>query len=186
MRRISYGFTVSLDGFIAGPDDEIDWSAPDQELHEFYNDQARESDLYLYGRRLYQLMQRYWPTADQDPDAPAYVVDYARLWRATPKIVFSTTLTEVEGHARLAGGDPIELVRELKRAPGKEIQVGGAGLAASLMPHRLIDEFHVVIAPVVLGAGTPFFPKLADRIGLRHLETRTFGSGVVYLRYATM
>ncbi|HEU5474410.1 MAG TPA: dihydrofolate reductase family protein [Actinophytocola sp.] len=186
MRRISYGFTVSLDGFIAGRNDDIGWSAPDEELHEFYNEQARQSDLYLYGRRLYQLMQEFWPTADQDPDAPPHVVDYARLWQATPKVVFSSTLTEVAGNARLATGDAVAEVRRLKEEPGGDIQVGGAGLAASLMQHGLIDEYHYVVAPVVVGGGTPFFPALTDRIPLRLVQTRTFGSGVVYLRYATM
>jgi dihydrofolate reductase len=131
-------------------------------------------------------MNAYWPTADQDPDAPSYVVEFAKIWQATPIVVFSTTLDAVQGNARLATGEVVSEVRALKQQPGNELAVAGAGLAASLMPHGLIDEYRLLVCPVVVGGGTPFFPALRDQIDLRLIETRTFGSGVVYLRYATM
>jgi dihydrofolate reductase len=185
MRKLTYTFTLSLDGYIER-DGHFDWAAPDAELHEFYNERTRETGTLLYGRRLYELMNAYWPTADQDPDAPPYVVEFAKIWQATPIVVFSTTLDAVQGNARLATGEVVSEVRALKQQPGNELAVAGAGLAASLMPHGLIDEYRLLVCPVVVGGGTPFFPALRDQIDLRLIETRTFGSGVVYLRYATM
>jgi dihydrofolate reductase len=184
MRKLTYTFSVSLDGFIDTPQGGLDWGGPDEELHRFYNDRARDIDTSLYGRRLYELMNAYWPTAHEDPDQPPYVVEFARLWQATPKVVFSRTLDAVEGNARLVKDNAVEEVRALKQQPGKDIEVGGAGLAESLMPHGLIDEYGLLVHPVVLGSGTPFFPALRDRINLRLEETSRFGSGVVYLRYS--
>jgi dihydrofolate reductase len=181
--RLIYSFGVSLDGFIAGPDGEIDWSGPDEELHRFYNDQARETGTSLYGRRLYELMAGYWPTADEDPSAPEPVVEFAAIWRATPKVVFSTTLEKVEHNSRLVRGNVGEEVARLKTQPGKDIDLGGAGLASTLVKLGLIDEYRLFVHPVVLGGGTRYFPALDERINLTPVETRTFGSGVVYLRY---
>src|SRR5436190_17960917 len=101
MRKLIYSMGVSLDGFIAGPDGEIDWSAPDEELHRFHNQQARETGVHLYGRRLWETM-RPWEKADEDPSASDYLVEFARIWKGTPKVVFSTTLAGVEGNARLS------------------------------------------------------------------------------------
>src|SRR5256885_15748667 len=120
-------------------------------------------------------MNAHWPTADQDPDAPPHVVDFAKIWQATPKVVFSTTLDAVEGNARLVKGDAVEEVRRLKRQPGKNLAVGGAGLAASLMPHGLIDEYRLGVYPVVAGGGTPFFTRPADKIDPRPGESRPLG-----------
>jgi dihydrofolate reductase len=183
MRRLCYGFSVSLDGFIAGPGQDIGWSRPDAELHEYYNAEAAETGTSLYGRRLYQLMNGFWPTADQDPDASPQVVEFARIWRGVPKVVFSRTLTEVDGNARLATGDLVEEVGRLKAQTGGKIDVGGAGLAAELIRRGLVDEFQMVVFPVVLGGGTPFFPAMTARLDLTLVETRTFGSGVVLLRH---
>ena len=173
---------VSLDGFIAGPDGEIDWSAPDEELHRFHNEQARDTGVSLYGRRLYEAM-RYWETAEENPSAPEHELEFARIWKATPRLVFSRTLEQVEGGAELVRADIAETIAALKEQPGGDIAVGGAGLAAGLMPRGLIDEYRQFVYPVVLGAGTPFFPPLDARIKLRLAETRTFASGVVYVRY---
>ncbi|HEV8456251.1 MAG TPA: dihydrofolate reductase family protein [Gemmatimonadales bacterium] len=156
---------------------------PDEELHRFWNDQAREIDAFLYGRRLYELMSDFWPTADADPSAPDYVVEFARIWRDEPKVVFSTTLERVDWNSRLVRDNIAEEVTKLKAQPGKDMNVGGPTLASTLMRLGLVDEFRPVVHPVVLGGGTPFFPALDNRIGLRLVETRTFGSGVVYLRY---
>jgi dihydrofolate reductase len=183
MRKVIYAMNVSLDGFVEGPNRELDWSDPDEELHRFWNDQAREIGTSLYGRRLYERMADYWPTAETDPSAPEYVVEFARIWRDTPKIVFSTTLEKVDWNSRLVRDNVAEEVTKLKAQPGKDMDVGGPTLASTLMRLGLIDEYRLAVHPVVLGGGTPFFPALDNTISLRLVETRTLGSGVVYLRY---
>jgi dihydrofolate reductase len=175
---------VSLDGFIEGPNRELDWSIPDEELHQFWNDQARKIGTSLYGRRLYELMAAYWPTAEADPSAPEYVKDFARIWRDTPRVVFSTTLQKVDWNSRLVRDNIAEEVTKLKAQPGKDMEVGGPTLASAFIRLGLIDEFGPVVHPVVLGGGTPFFPALDKPISLRLVETRSLRSGVVYLRYA--
>jgi dihydrofolate reductase len=182
MRKLIYSMGVSLDGFIAGPAGEIDWSAPDEELHRFHNDQARELGAHLCGRRLYEVML-FWETADRQPSTPEHILEYARIWQGTPKVVFSRTLDTVEGNVRLVKENAAEEVARLKEQPGEPLAVGGAGLASSLMKHGLVDEYRLFVSPVVLGSGTPFFPALDERIGLELVETRTFGARVVYLRY---
>ena len=182
MRKLIYSMGVSLDGYIAGPDGAIDWSAPDEELHRFHNQHARETGVELYGRRLYETM-RYWETAEESPSAPEHELEFARIWKDTPKIVLSKTLEKVEGNARLVREDVVEAVAELKEQPGKDLAVGGAGLASTLTKAGLIDEYRPFVSPVVLGGGTPYLSALDERINLELVETRTFGSRVVYLRY---
>jgi dihydrofolate reductase len=182
MRKLIYSMTVSLDGFIAGPHGEIDWSPPDEELHRFHNQQVREIGAHLCGRRLYEVMT-YWETADANPSASDYELEFARIWKALPKIVFSKTLEKVVGNARLVKDGVAEEVAKLKEQPGKDLAVGGAGLASSLIKLGLVDEFRPFVSPVVLGGGTPYFPALDERINLELVETRTFGSRIVYLRY---
>jgi dihydrofolate reductase len=182
MRKVIYSMGVSLDGFIAGPGGEIDWSAPDEELHRFHNRQSREIGAHLCGRRLYEEML-YWETADENPSLPEHQLEFARIWKDTPKIVFSNTLEKVEGNARLSRDSVGEEVARLREEPGKDLSVGGAGLASTFMSLGLIDEYRPFVSPVVLGGGTPYFPALAERISLELIETRTFGSRVVYLRY---
>jgi dihydrofolate reductase len=183
MRKVIYSMAVSLDGFVEGPNRELDWSNPDDELHAFWNDQERETGTSLYGRRLYELMAEYWPRADSDPSAPPHVVEFARIWRDKPKVVFSRTLERVDWNSRLVRDDVADEVRKLKAQPGKDMDVGGPTLASALIRLGLIDEYRPVVHPVVLGAGTPFFPPLVEPIDLRLVETRTFVSGAVYLRY---
>jgi dihydrofolate reductase len=182
MRDLIYKMGVSLDGFVAGPDGEIDWSAPDEELHRFHNEQIQEFGVQLCGRRLYETML-YWETADETPSAAEHELEFARIWKALPKVVFSTTLEKVEGNATLATDSVAEEVARLKEQPGKDLAVGGAGLASSAIKLGLIDEFRLFVSPVVLGGGTPYFPALDERLNLELVETRTFGSPVVYLRY---
>ena len=177
-----YSMGVSLDGFIAGPGGEIDWSAPDEELHRFHNELTREMGAHLCGRRLYETMV-YWETADENPSAPEHELEFARIWKDTPKIVFSRTLEQVEGNARLARDGVGEEVAKLKGQPGLKVSVGGAGLASTAMKLGLIDEYRLFVSPVVLGGGTPYFPALDDSINLELVETQTFGSRVVYVRY---
>ena len=181
MRKLIYSMGVSLDGFIAGPGGEIDWSAPDEELHRFHNQQTREIGAHLLGRRLYEVMA-YWETADQDPAIPEYTLEFAQIWQKLPKIVFSTTLERVEGNATLLRGGVAEEVARLKNEPGEDLAVGGASLASTLSNLGLIDEYRLFVSPVVLGGGTPYF-SADERINLELVETRTFGSRVVYLRY---
>jgi dihydrofolate reductase len=182
MRKLIYSMGVSLDGFIAGRAGEIDWSAPDEELHRFHNQQVRELGAHLCGRRLYEVMV-YWETADQNPSASGYELEFAGIWKALPKIVFSQTLERVEGNARLVREGAVEELSKLKEQPGKDLAVGGAALASTFIKLDLIDEYRLFLSPVVLGGGTPYFPALSERINLEPVETRTFGSRVVYLRY---
>jgi dihydrofolate reductase len=174
--------TVSLDGFIAGPSGEIDWSAPDEELHRFHNERTREIGAHFCGRRLYEEML-YWETADENPSAAEHVLAFARIWKNLPKIVLSKTLETVEGNARLVRDGVAEEVAKLKEQPGKDLAVGGASLAASFIELGLVDEYRLFVSPVVLGGGTPYFPALDERIDLELVETRTFASRVVYVRY---
>jgi dihydrofolate reductase len=173
---------VSLDGFIAGPSGEIDWSAPDEELHRFHNEQTREIGAHLCGRRLYEEML-YWETADEKPSAGEPELEFARIWKDLPKIVFSKTLEKVEGNATLMRDGVAEEVAKLKEQPGKDLAVGGAGLASTCIKLGLVDEYRLFVSPVVLGGGTPYFPALEERINLELVETRTFGSRVVYVRH---
>jgi dihydrofolate reductase len=183
MRKLIYSMAVSLDGFIAGPDGDIGLLAPDEELHRFHNEQARETGVHLYGRRLYEAMTYWETTAEENPSAPEHELEFARIWKETPKVVFSTTLERVEGNSRLVRDDVVDEVRRLKQQPAKDIAVGGAGLASTFIPLGLIDEYRPFVHPVVLGGGTPYLPPLDERINLRLVKTRTFGMGVVYLRY---
>jgi dihydrofolate reductase len=182
MRKLVYSFGVSLDGYIADADGGIDWSAPDEELHRFHNEQMREIDVHLCGRRLYEAMV-YWETAERDPSLSEHELEFARIWQGIPKIVFSSTLDSVAGNATLLRGGLAEEVARLKQQPGKDLAVGGAGLASTLVEQALIDEYRLFVSPVVLGGGTPYFPPLDGALDLELVETRTFGSRVVYLRY---
>lgn len=183
MRNLIYSMNVSLDGYIKGPDGTFDWATPDEEVHRFWNDQTRQTGVNLYGRNLYETM-KVWETLDQEPDTTEVEAEFAELWRATPKLVFSTTLTEVEGsNTTLERRDVVEVATELKAQDGEEIAVGGAGLASRLVRAGLVDEYRVCVNPALAGGGTPFFPPLDAQVNLELVETRTFGSHVVYLRY---
>jgi dihydrofolate reductase len=182
MRKLIYSMGVSLDGFIAGPNGEIDWGAPDEERHRFHNEETRELGAHLCGRRLYEEMV-YWETAHEKPGISETELEFARIWKKLPKIVFSGSLEHVEGNARLAREGVAEEIAELKEQPGKDLAIGGAGLASDAIKLDLIDEYRLFVSSVVLGGGTPYFPALEERISLELVETRTFGSRVVYVRY---
>jgi dihydrofolate reductase len=181
-RRVIYSILISLDGYIAGPNGELDWHLIDEEFHTFVNDQQREIDTYLFGRRMYETMSA-WDTLGDDSSLPEYELEFARLWNDKLKIVFSTTMDSVRGNSRLAGGDISEEIAKLKARPGKDVAIGGAALAAAAMERDLIDEYRLFVQPVILGGGTLCFTKLEHSIALQPVETFTFGSGVVYLRY---
>ncbi len=181
--RLIYGMNVSLDGYIADARGDIDWSDPSEELHQYWNDFERETALAFYGRRLYELMTAYWPTADQDPDVPPLIADFAQIWRDMPKVVFSHTLESVDWNSRLERGDPVEVVRKLKAETDGQLEVAGATLAAPIVRAGLVDEYRLVVAPTAVGGGIPFFPTLPSWISLRLLETRSYPGGAVLLRY---
>ena len=183
MGKLIYGFNVSVDGYIADAQGSIDWSDPSEELHQYWNDFARETALSFYGRRLYDLMSAYWPTADEAPDATPLTVDFAHIWCAMPKVVFSRTSKSVDWNSRLERGDPVEVVTKLKAETDGALEVAGATLAAPIVQAGLVDEFRIVVAPTAVGGGTPFFPTLPSWISLRLLENRTFPGGTVLLRY---
>lgn len=183
MRSVTYSMNPSLDGYIVGPDGGFNWSAPDADVFRFWIDEIRGVDVHLLGRRLYETML-YWETADQDPSLGEAELEWAGLWKPLPKVVFSTTLSEVQGNARLASGDLAEEIERLRAEPGEgEIAIGGATLAAEAAASGLIDEYRVMVYPVLVGGGIPFFPRRERRVDLELVETRTFSSGVVYLRY---
>jgi dihydrofolate reductase len=183
MRKLIYSIGVSLDGYIADADGTFDWAAPDEELHRFHNGQEGELSGHLCGRGMYETL-KVWDSVD-DSSAPNETTrEFARLWKATPKFVFSRTLEEVGPNATLVKGDAVEEVTRLKEESGGPLAVGGAGLAGTLVGAGLVDEYGLFVNPVVVGGGTPFFPSLERKLELELLETRTFASRVVYLRYA--
>jgi dihydrofolate reductase len=183
MRSVTYSMGVSLDGYIVGPDGDFNWTAPGDEVFRFVTDQIQEVGVHLLGRRLYETML-YWETADQDPSLDDAMLEWATLWKSLPKVVFSTTLSAVQGNARLASGGLAEEIERL-RAESEEgdIAIGGATLAAEAAASGLIDEYRARVCPVLVGGGIPFFPQRERRVDLELVETRTFGSGVVYLRH---
>jgi dihydrofolate reductase len=183
MREVVYVASISVDGFLGSDDGDNDWVVPDPELHQHFNDLEGAFETTLYGRRMYELMAGFWPTADALPDVPGYIAEYARIWRAMPKVVFSASLGEVGWNSRLFAGDALEEVARLKGEPGKPMSVGGAVLATSLARAGLIDEFRFYVMPAIVGTGTPAFAALGKHLDLATLEVRQFGSGAVMLRY---
>ena len=183
MRRVTYSMGVSLDGYITGPDGGIDWTAPDEELFRFVTDEIRQVGVHLLGRRLYETML-YWETADQDPSLDDAMLEWAAIWKPLPKVVFSATLSTVQGNARLASGGLAKEIERLRAEPAEgDIAIGGATLAAEAAALGLIDEYRARVYPVLVGGGVPFFAQRERRVDLELVETRTFGSGVVYLRH---
>ncbi len=183
MRKIIYAMSVSLDGFIEAANGDISWTDPDEELHQHFNDREQTIDMYLYGRRMYENMVAYWPTADMRPSAASQEVEYAQIWREKPKVVFSRTLEQVGWNARVVKDNIAAEVGKLKAQPGNDLSVSGAGIAATFMRLGLIDEYCLYLRPVILGAGKPMFPQLPKKIDLQLVERIAFKSGVILLRY---
>lgn len=182
-RSVTYSMTVSLDGYIVGPDGSFDWTTPDKEVFDLATDEVRQAGVHLLGRRLYETML-YWEDAGQDPVLGFSTLEFARIWRALPKVVFSTTLTAVQGNARLATGDLAEEIERLRAEPAEgDIAIGGAALAAEAAELGLIDEYRARVCPVLVGGGIPFFPQRGRQVDLTLVESRTLTSKVVYLRY---
>jgi len=183
MRNVTFSMGMSLDGYIVGPDGSFDWTMPDETVFRAHIDEIREIGVHVMGRRLYETML-YWETADENPSLDDAELEWAALWNPLPKVVFSTTLSTVEGNARLASGGLAEEIEQLRAEPGEgDIAIGGATLAAEAAALGLIDEYRPWVYPVLVGGGTPFFPRGERRVDLELVETRTFPSKVVYLRY---
>ena len=183
MRSVTYSMAVSLDGYIVGPHGGFDWTTPDEEVFRLATDEVCGVGVHLMGRRLYETML-YWETADQNPSLDFSTVEFAVIWRALPKVVFSTTLSAVQGNARLASGGLVEEIERLRAEPAEgDIAIGGATLAAEAAQLGLIDEYRARVYPVLLGGGIPFFPQHERRVNLELVENRTLNSRVVYLRY---
>ena len=184
MGRLIYSMNVSLDGYAAGPDGGLDWTVIDEEIHTFWNDQMREADAVIWGRRIYELMVAHWPTAESDPAATPAMLEFARITNPKPKIVFSTTLASVTWNGRLVRGDVGDVLAELRNDFKGDFVLAGPTLAAQFVRAGLVDEYRLVVHPVIVGAGLPFFPDLERPAELRLIDSRTFASGAIYLGYA--
>ena len=183
MGKLIYLLNVSLDGFVETPDHRLDWTLIDEELHSWFNDQTRAFDASLYGRRLWEVMAAHWPTGETDPSSGEVEREFARIWNPMPKIVFSTSLEHVEHNARLVQGDVGTVFEDVRREFDGDIGVAGPNLAGQFVRRGLVDEYQLVVHPVVLGAGTPFWPDLDAPLRLRPAERHTFSSGVELRSY---
>lgn len=184
MAKLIYSGIMSLDGYTVDENGSFEWAAPDAEVHGFVNELERQVGTYLYGRRMYETMT-YWETFEHAADAPAVAVDYAGIWRAADKIVFSRTLdAPTSAKTRIVREFHSEAIRTLKESAALDISIGGPTLAAAAVAAGLVDEFQYFLTPVVVGGGTAFLPDDV-RFDLELLDERRFASGVVYLRYRT-
>ncbi|HEX6872638.1 MAG TPA: dihydrofolate reductase family protein [Micromonosporaceae bacterium] len=183
MRKIVLTMSISADGFIEGPNREIDWHLVDDELHYHFNEQLRGMGAFLSGRTTYELMAGFWPTADADPASTPPMVEFAGIWRDKPKFVFSRTLPQAGWHTTIMRDVKVEQIEALKSQPGGDLALGGAELAAAFRELDLIDEYRVYVHPVLIGRGKPLFQPTDRRTPLQLIETRTFGNGVVMLHH---
>jgi dihydrofolate reductase len=184
-RSVIFMMSVSLDGFMEGPDRSIDWHLVDAEVHAHLNEWLSAAGAFLDGRVTWELMAGFWPLADHDPAATPTVVEFARIWREMPKIVYSRTLDPeaLAWNTTLARSVVGSDVERLKASPGGDLVVGGAELAAEFMRHDLIDEYRVYVHPVLIGRGKRMFLDPDLKANLTLVESRVFGNGVVMLRY---
>ncbi|MFD7866408.1 dihydrofolate reductase family protein [Streptomyces sp. NPDC059783] len=184
MRKIIYSMSISLDGYIEGPDQDISWHRVDDELHRYFNETIAELGGFLHGRVVHELMADFWPTADEDPANAGATAEFAPIWRDKPKYVYSRTRDHIDWATAVIHDVVPEEVRALKEQPGGDLGLGGADLAASFAALDLIDEYRVTVHPVLIGRGRRMFPLTDTVTPLRLLGTRSFGSGVVELHYA--
>ncbi|MET8685071.1 dihydrofolate reductase family protein [Streptomyces sp. NPDC004732] len=183
MRKIIWAMSMSLDGYMEGPHREIDWHLVDDELHRHFNEQAAAMGAFLDGRVSWELMAAFWPDADSDPASTGPVREFAGIWRSMPKYVFSRTLERAGWNTTIMRDVVPEEIRALKEAAKGDLGVGGADLAAAFLRLGLIDEIHVYVHPVVIGRGKAMFQASDVTADLKLAATRTFGNGVVLLRY---
>ena len=185
MGTLIYSAIMSIDGYIEDEGGKFDWAVPDEEAHRFINDLQRPVGAYLYGRRMYETMVG-WETAHTLADQPPYMKDFAGIWQAADKIVYSGTLETVSSaRTRIERDFDPETVRQMKASVERDITVSGPDLAAHAFKAGLVDECHLFIAPAVVGGGKPALPGHI-RLKLELLDERSFGNGMVYLRYRTM
>jgi dihydrofolate reductase len=184
MARLSYSAIASLDGFVADEDGNFDWAAPGEEMHAFVNELERPVGTYLYGRRMYETMAA-WERLPPEVESAA-MRDFAEIWRAADKIVYSRTLDEVStARTRLERDLDAAAVRELKAKAERDISIGGPGIAGQALAAGLVDELQLFLVPVVVGGGTSAFGSASGlRLGL--LQERRFEDGTVFLRYAVL
>ena len=183
MAKLIYSALTSLDGYVADEDSNFDWAEPDEEVHTFVNDLERQVGTYLYGRRMYEVLVA-WETLDL-ADQPPFIRDYAGIWRAAEKIVYSTTVQAVSSaRTRIERDFDPEAVRQMKASAGRDLSVGGPHFAARAIEADLVDEFHLFLTPIVVGGGTRALPDDV-RVKLELLDERRFGNGVVHLHYRT-
>lgn len=183
MRKLIWMMSVSLDGFMEGPDHDLSWHLVDEELHWHFNDELRDLGAFLSGRVTYELMAGYWPTADTDPASSPPEVEFARIWRETPKVVFSKTLDHAEWNTTVLHDIVPGEIRAMKAEPGGDLMLGGANTAATFLRDDLIDEIRMYVHPVVIGEGTRMFQAADVQRQWKLAEAQTFGNGVVLLRY---
>lgn len=183
MPKLILWASVSIDGYIAGPDGEIDWHQVDDELHTFFNQQLAKAGAFLGGRVSHEMMQEFWPTADQDPSLPDPMHAFAAIWRDMPKILYSRTVEHADWNTTIVREVVPEEVAALKAETNGDLILGGGDLASSFAAHDLIDEYWLFVNPISLGAGLPLFRRPYDAHPLELIETRTFGNGVTLLRY---
>ncbi|GAA4695980.1 dihydrofolate reductase family protein [Nocardioides nanhaiensis] len=183
MGTLTYAMNVSLDGYVAGPEGDLAWSEPSDELFQWWSDRVGATGCALYGRRVWGAMSSHWPTADQQPGVTPAHAEYARRWREMPKVVVSSTPQEVGWNARCVVGDPVPEIERLTSLDDGPVDVVGATLAATAMRAGLVDEYVLVTHPVLIGAGLPFFTGLDNRVSLELVETRPFPRGVLLTRY---
>ncbi len=185
MAKLIYSTLMSLDGYVADERGNFDWVIPSDEVHAFVNDLLRPIGTHLYGRRLYEVM-RVWETIDELPDQPAVVLDFASIWQAADKVVFSRTLETVStARTRLERSFDPEAVRRMKEASSHDLVIGGPELAAHAFAARLVDDLHVLLAPVIVGGGTRALPDRI-RLDLELAEERRFANGMVYVHHRTL
>jgi dihydrofolate reductase len=185
VRKLTFAMNASLDGYVAALGDDLGWSAPSDELFQWWSDRVAATDLALYGRRLWEGMSSHWPTADKRPGATPAEIGFASRWREMPKVVFSSTTSTVDWNTRLVTGDAVTEITRLKATDGGPMDIAGATLAAAAMRARLIDEYVIVTHPVLVGGGIPFFTALDSWVNLSLMETRTFPDDVLLTRYET-
>jgi dihydrofolate reductase len=184
MAKLIYSAITSLDGYVADENGNFDWAAPDEEVHRFVNDLERPIGTYLYGRRIYETMV-YWETAHTLPDQPPFIQDFAGIWQAADKIVYSKTLeTPSSARTRIERDFDPDAVRRMKASAGRDITVGGSDLAAQAIKAGLVDEYHLFLTPIIVGGGKQSLPDNV-RLELELLDERRFGNGVVHLHYRT-
>jgi dihydrofolate reductase len=184
MARLIYSAITSLDGYVADEDGDFDWAVPDDEVHLFVNDLERPVGTYLYGRRIYEVMAA-WEHADSFADQRPCMRDFAELWQAADKVVYSRTLEAVSSaRTRIERDFDPAAIRQMKALAQRDITVGGPDLAAQAIRAGLVDELHLFVSPVVVGGGTQSLPD-GVRVQLELLDQRRFGNGVVHLHYRT-